>query len=161
MLKYLETKVVFREIPDEITLAVNITNCPIHCRHCHSKHLWADIGSDLSLSKVCNLITENIGITCICFMGGDNDTNYLNYVAKYIKSFHCVKTAWYSGQETLDTMINLEYWDYIKIGPYIKEKGPLNNPNTNQRLYRIDKLENKWEMVDITNKMFNNYETKD
>ena len=161
MLKFLETKVVFREIPDEITLALTISNCPIMCRHCHSKHLWADIGSDLTITKLNHLITENTGITCILFLGGDNDTNYLNNLAKYIKANYSIKTAWYSGQETLDTMINLEYWDYIKLGPYIQEKGPLNNPNTNQRLYRIDKLENKWEMVDITNKMFNNYETKD
>ena len=154
MLKFKEVKIVFREIPDEITLAVNLTNCPIHCRHCHSKHLWADIGSELTITKLNHLITENEGITCICFMGGDNDTNYLNNLAKYIKAHYDIKTAWYSGKETLDTMIDLEYWDYIKLGPYIQEKGPLNNPNTNQRLYRIDKLDNKWILNDITSKLW-------
>ena len=28
MLKYVDSKVVFAEIPDEITLAINISNCP-------------------------------------------------------------------------------------------------------------------------------------
>jgi len=27
--------------------------------------------------------------------------------------------------------------DYIKLGPYVEEKGGLDNPNTNQRFYRI------------------------
>lgn len=152
MLRFLETKVVFREIPDEITLAINITNCPIHCKDCHSKHLWENIGSDLTITKLNHLIIENEGISCICFMGGDSDTNYLNNLAKYIKSNYNIKVGWYSGQDTIDNMINLEYFDYIKIGHFNGK--PLNNKDTNQRLYRIDKLDNKWELVNITNKLW-------
>lgn len=152
MLRFLETKVVFREIPDEITLAINITNCPIHCKDCHSKHLWENIGSGLTITKLNHLIIENKGITCICFMGGDSDTNYLNNLAKYIKSNYNIKVGWYSGQDTIDNMINLEYFDYIKIGHFNGK--PLNDKDTNQILYRIDKLDNKWELVDITNKLW-------
>jgi anaerobic ribonucleoside-triphosphate reductase activating protein len=152
MLKFKEVKVVFREIPDEITLAINITNCPIHCKDCHSKHLWENIGSDLTITKLNHLVTENEGITCICFMGGDSNTNYLNNLAKYIKSNYNIKVGWYSGQDSIDNMINLEYFDYIKIGHFNGK--PLNNKDTNQRLYRIDKLDNKWELVDITNKLW-------
>ena len=28
-----------------------------------------------------------------------------------------------------------EAFDYVKVGPYIAECGPLNEPTTNQRLY--------------------------
>jgi anaerobic ribonucleoside-triphosphate reductase activating protein len=152
MLKFKEVKVVFREIPDEITLSVNITNCPIKCKDCHSKHLWENIGSDLTITKLNHLITENEGISCICFMGGDSDTNYLNNLAKYIKNNYSIKVAWYSGQDSIDNMINLEYFDYIKIGHFNGK--PLNDKDTNQILYRIDKLENKWELVNITNKLW-------
>lgn len=152
MLKFKETKVVFREIPDEITLSINITNCPIKCKDCHSKHLWENIGSDLTITKLNHLITENEGISCVCFMGGDSDTNYLNNLAKYIKSNYSIKVGWYSGQDSIDNMINLEYFDYIKIGHFNGK--PLNDKDTNQRLYRIDKLDNKWELVDITNKLW-------
>lgn len=152
MLKFKEVKVVFREIPDEITLAINITNCPIHCKDCHSKHLWENIGSDLTITKLNHLIIENEGISCVCFMGGDSDTNYLNNLAKYIKSNYNIKVGWYSGQDTIDNMINLEYFDYIKIGHFNGK--PLNDKDTNQILYRIDKLDNKWELVDITNKLW-------
>lgn len=152
MLKFKEIKVVFREIPEEITLSINITNCPIKCKDCHSKHLWENIGSDLTITKLSHLITKNEGITCICFMGGDSDTNYLNNLAKYIKNKYNIKVAWYSGQDSIDSMINLEYFDYIKIGHF--NGNPLNNKETNQILYRIDKLDNKWELVNITNRLW-------
>ena len=45
-----------------------------------------------------------------------------------------------------------KYFDYIKIGHFNGK--PLNNKDTNQRLYRINKLDNKWELVDITNKLW-------
>ena len=152
MLKFKEVKVVFREIPEEITLSINITNCPIKCKDCHSKHLWENIGSDLTITKLNHLITENEGISCVCFMGGDFDTNYLNNLAKYIKSNYNIKVGWYSGQDSIDNMINLEYFDYIKIGHFNGK--PLNDKDTNQILYRIDKLDNKLELVNITNKLW-------
>ena len=55
MLKYINTQVVFREFPDETTLAFNISNCPIHCPDCHSKYLWEDTGTNLTID---NIISE-------------------------------------------------------------------------------------------------------
>lgn len=48
MLKYVNTGVVFQEIPDEVTLAVNISNCPCRCPGCHSRYLWGDVGEPLT-----------------------------------------------------------------------------------------------------------------
>lgn len=31
MLKYVNCGIVFQEIPDEVTLSINISNCPCHC----------------------------------------------------------------------------------------------------------------------------------
>jgi anaerobic ribonucleoside-triphosphate reductase activating protein len=47
-LKYLNTQIVFQEIPDEISLAINITNCPNNCKSCHSEYLKQDIGEELT-----------------------------------------------------------------------------------------------------------------
>ena len=44
MLKYVDAKVVFAEVPDEVTLAINISNCPCQCKGCHSSYLAQDIG---------------------------------------------------------------------------------------------------------------------
>jgi len=64
-----------------------------------------------------------------------------------------LKTAWYTGSSALPI-----YWnnlDYIKIGRYIAEQGPLNNPNTNQRLYKIVPLIGGFKGVeDITSRLW-------
>lgn len=140
MLKYLpeESKVVFREIPDEVTLAINITGCPIHCPCCHSKHLWEDIGNELDIYALDELIKKNSGITCVCFMGGDRREWELENLCKHIKRTYGLKTAWYSGQDECPSLEFMESLDYLKLGPYIEEKGPLNHPGTNQKLFRLE-----------------------
>lgn len=94
MLKYTNTQVVFREIPDEITLAINISGCPNHCEGCHSSYLAHDIGTELSFNELLRLISINPGITCIAFMGGDQDPEYINKLAEVIRySDYSIKTA--------------------------------------------------------------------
>ena len=63
MLKYINTEIVFAEVPDEITLAINLSNCQIHCPECHSKFLWKNSGKELSQRHLEKLISENEGVT--------------------------------------------------------------------------------------------------
>lgn len=157
MLKYVDTKVVFSEIPDEITLAINISNCPCHCKGCHSPYLAEDIGEHLKMSTLLHLCDKNKGITCVSFMGGDSEPEGVSFLASVIKRMKPeLKTAWYSGRQELSKDINLENFDYIKLGPYIEELGPLDKETTNQRLYevnRISKLPSKFTLNDITYKL--------
>ena len=51
-LKYVNTEVVFQEVPDEISLAINISGCPIHCPDCHSKFLWENVGTILDIKSL-------------------------------------------------------------------------------------------------------------
>ena len=48
MLKFVGTDIVFQEFPDEVTLAINISNCPCRCPGCHSPFLWKDTGTELT-----------------------------------------------------------------------------------------------------------------
>lgn len=139
MLKYVDTKVTFAEIPNEISLCINISGCPNRCPGCHSKYLQEDIGEELTTEVIDKLITENKGITCVCFMGGDSDPAYIIELSKYIKLHHFLSVGIYSGKERMhaDIVMGLGWFDYIKLGPYIEEKGPLNSPTTNQRLLKI------------------------
>lgn len=138
MLKYADTKIVFAEIPDEITLAIDISNCPCHCEGCHSPYLADDIGEPLDLQHLTDLIDSNRGISCVCIMGGDANPSEVDDIAQDIKEYYPeLKIAWYSGRQELSKDINLENFDYVKLGPYIKDKGPLNSPTTNQRFYKI------------------------
>ena len=149
MLKYLNTQVTFSEVPDEITLCINITGCKIGCKNCHSPYLAEDIGNILNLQALTSLIDSNSGITCVCIMGGDANPSKVDDIAQDIKEYYPkLKVAWYSGKQELSKDINLEFFDFIKLGPYIEELGPLNSKTTNQRFYKIEN--NK--LIDITYK---------
>jgi anaerobic ribonucleoside-triphosphate reductase activating protein len=139
-LKYVNTGVVFQEIPDEVTLSINISNCPCHCLGCHSQYLWEDIGEPLNAMSLDVLLKEyGQDITCVAFMGGDATPEKVDSLAGWMRSAYPeLKTAWYSGRAVLSDKIHLRNFDYIKLGPYIEAKGPLNKPTTNQILYRID-----------------------
>ena len=149
MLKYVDTAVTFAEIPDEISLCINISNCPCHCEGCHSAYLAKDIGTDLTQRALEQFIKENEYVTCISLMGGDSDPSIINLLGSVIH-MRGKKSAWYSGRQELSDKIDITNFDYIKLGPYIKNKGPLNNPNTNQRMYKV--IDSKLE--DITNKFW-------
>ena len=159
MLKYVNTEITFLEIPDEITLCINISNCPCHCIGCHSSYLAEDIGEKLILDKIYKLIENNEGITCICFMGGDSSPKEIDMFARCIKDLYDIKVAWYSGRQELSKDINLKWFDFVKLGPYKEECGPLNSKTTNQRMYKVvtDNYEDGtsgYELVDITYKFW-------
>ena len=189
MIKYTDTAVTLREIPDEITLCINISNCPCHCKGCHSSYLAGDVGEVLTITRIEKLINENKGITAICFMGGDNDPKLINHYAGLVRTLTTTKTAdkftihkeirfpkvtipaetemewqqtvpldikigWYSGRATLAEEIDLKNFNYVKLGPYIEECGPLNNPNTNQRLYKVIVEDGEYKLTNITYKFW-------
>lgn len=151
MLKYVDTKVVFAEIPDEITLAINISGCPCNCKGCHSSYLAEDIGEPLDLQHLTNLIDSNKGITCVGLMGGDTNPSEVDDIAQDIKEYYPeLKVGWYSGRQELNKDIELSNFDFIKLGPYIEEFGPLNSKTTNQRFYKV----NGKELIDITSRFW-------
>ena len=161
MLKYSNYQVVFQELPNEVTLAINISGCPIKCPDCHSKYLWEDNGTEITPMELDNLINSNNGITAICFMGGDANPLEIRLMAEYIKKeFNDLKVGWYSGADSIHKEVKnqLKYFDYIKIGPYNEENGALNNPNTNQKMYKVTTSKNKQILKDITKLFWN--ETK-
>lgn len=159
MLKYVNYDITFQEIPDEITLCINISNCPCHCVGCHSSYLAENIGEGLTLDKIYKLIENNEGITCICFMGGDSSPKEIDMFARCIKDLYDIKVAWYSGRQELNKYINLKCFDFIKLGPYIEEFGPLNSKTTNQRFYQVIKSHYEdgtsgYELLDTTYKFW-------
>lgn len=158
MLKYVDTKVVFQEVPDEITLAINISGCPCHCEGCHSAYLADDIGKPLNWDSLNALIYINTGITCVAFMGGDADYETINKLASNVKRIG-LKTAWYSGRQELSNRIDLWNFDFVKLGPYNKDLGPLNSKTTNQRFYNVVHLSSgKSKMYDVTYKFQKKYD---
>lgn len=147
-LKYFGYAIVLEEVPDEISLAFNISGCMHRCEGCHSQYLWEYKGEYLKIDLQ-NIISKYGGlISCVCFLGGDQNVQELYDLCKIVKS-NKLKTCIYSGENSIDIfkpLIKSELLDYLKIGEYNNKLGPLNNRNTNQKMYKIDKN----TIVDIT-----------
>lgn len=148
-LKYLNYDVVFQEVPDEVSLAINITNCPHRCHGCHSRILLEDVGSYISndIDKILNEYHEFI--TCVVFMGGDQNIPELICLLKKVKA-KGLKTCVYSGLNSIIPFNDaLQFLDYLKIGSYDESLGGLNSPTTNQIFYDMRKspqiLNNKFQ----------------
>lgn len=138
MLKYRNYAIVFQEVPNEISLGINISGCQHRCPGCHSQYLWEDAGCNL-LDDLDFLIERHIPyISCICFMGGDHDQTELIKACEKVKQ-RGLKTCLYTGIDDVRKLdMDLCYrLDYLKLGHYDAEKGPINMPTTNQRFYSL------------------------
>ena len=154
-MRYLGTEVTYNEVPGEFTLAVWITGCKHHCLGCHSPELWTNQGEEMNWKNLSKDIKKHaklgVPITTILFMGGDQDTDTIEELAKRCQNTG-YKIAWYVGAED----VRQSAWclfDYIKVGRYDAEKGPLTSRTTNQRLYQIERASGR--ITDITYKFWN------
>ena len=137
MIKYVPelTDVVLEEIPDKVTLAVDISNCRGSCIGCHSPFLKQDIGVELTPDAVDRLIADNFGVNCFLLLGEGKDPEALLRIAEHLRVHHPdLERAVYSGRPEVEPEIYAAF-DYVKVGPYVAELGPLNERTTNQRLY--------------------------
>lgn len=155
MLKYLYTDIVCSEIPDELSLALAISGCNIHCQGCHSRELWEDKGTPLTIEAIEELLNLERGVSCLLLLGGERDIDALTEIFMH---FHKkIKTAWYCGLDMIpkDKIGMLGYLDYYKCGHYDQELGGLNSPTTNQRLYKLEHQgDGSYKEIDITKRLF-------
>ena len=88
-------------------------------------------------------------------MGGDANPSEVDDITQDIKEYYPeLKVGWYSGRQELSKDINLENFDYVKLGPYIKDRGPINCKTTNQVLLEIEVVQDKVFTKDITAKFW-------
>ena len=136
MLKVYNYDIVFQEVPNETTLALNISNCPYHCEGCHSPVLWTDKGLPVLDVLKELLVNYHNFITCVCFMGGDQDMEELIKALILIKE-QGLKTCLYTGADTIEQLTALfPHLDYLKYGSYKKALGGLDSPTTNQKFLK-------------------------
>lgn len=161
MLKITLIEVGFKEIPDEISMVVYFSGCPIRCPECHSKDYWdVDAGKEYPINAFLGVLDVSDACTCITFMGGDWDKYTLNKYVGLCKG-RGFKTAIYTGSGYGTIIEDMEFYsqfDYIKYGPYMEQLGGLSDCDTNQRLFKKSTFRDqnlcttKW--VDITYKFW-------
>ena len=71
MIKYVPqaTSVVLEEIPGKVSLAVDVSNCPMRCPGCHSPFLQTNVGEELTTDIIDELLADNFGVNCFLFFG--------------------------------------------------------------------------------------------
>ena len=134
-LRYQHEEVVWIEVPGEVSLAYQFTGCPLRCKGCHSADTWK-LGSGRLLEP--DYFSKRLQqyknlITCVLFMGGEWLPNELLPYLQLAREAN-LKTCLYTGleEEQVPTEL-LPLLDYLKTGPWIPERGGLDNPNSNQR----------------------------
>ena len=152
-MKYVDTTISYKVIPDEISLVITISECSYQCPNCNLPHLQKDIGKILNWNVLKELIKSNKGITCICFYGGDElNINLLAENIRRVPIYDYLKIAWYTGADDITDVTN---FDYIKLGKY---DVALTNPNTTQHFYevcKIHKLPIRYILMDRTHLFWN------
>jgi len=131
-------KVVFQEVPDEISLAFTITGCSLGCKGCHSPDIWdPSKGFPLSAKTYVNYLEKYQQlVTCILFFGGEWQSKQLVECLIAAKSYG-FKTCLYTGELAVNQQIS-QYLDYIKLGPWNASLGGLASKKTNQRFYDLN-----------------------
>lgn len=159
MLKCYSTAITFAEFPDEICLALNISNCPGLCSYCSEPWLQEDSGEPITENFLKQIILQNPGITLVGLMGGDADHDDVIRISDLIhKLYPTLKVGMYSGRDFIDLKL-VGHLDYYKVGRWIMPEGPIELwkneswgplvfPNSNQKMWKI--LDGK--MYDITSK---------
>lgn len=151
-MRYSGLQIVFQEIPNEISLALHVTGCPLQCNGCHSSDLWnSRNGTELDPGTLHQLITKfSKYISCVLFMGGEWDEVALIKLIQVVQS-HQKKCALYTGLEFQAVPEKLlQELDYLKYGPYMQHLGGLNSQTTNQKLINLK-----------TNEVLNSFFTED
>lgn len=152
MIKYTAVELTFAEIPDEINLCFSISNCAGMCQGCHSPELRTNIGKSLK-DNIISELEKQPWVTCVVFLGEalkiPNVYEEWREIVDLVRQYRPdLKIAMYSGRDAVE----IDVWplfDYVKIGSYYEEFGPLNNRKTNQKLYKNDR---KFDLKnDITN----------
>ena len=141
MLRYADYDIVFQEIPDEVTLAINLSNCPNHCKGCHSAYLMEDIGEPLTEESLSTLLGKyGKAITCVCFMGGDASPAEVEQLAAFLhkQTITPVKVGVNTGKGKNQEQCDVTQYKYVNLVPYKYTQLGLKSETTNQRLYHIE-----------------------
>ena len=157
-MNFLYEGIAVLEVPNEISIAFTLLGCPHQCKNCHSKDYWQSslmtrnttLGIHFSAENVKNILNnrafkDHEHATCLLFLGGDWEMSFFLDTIKVLRhTYHTSSAikqynfAWYTSLHLTDLQVYPElfdYFDFIKTGPYIEDKGPLNKKGTNQQFW--------------------------
>lgn len=147
--------ITFSEIPNKVSVFLEMGGCRQKCKGCHSAewlctHINQDFWTDLEDLKAYVTKEKNNGAQAVVIMGGTNNTGVtLPMIIETIKELSKIlPVGLYSGlpvnaraHKILAKVLELKY---LKVGNYIEQRGPLDNPKTNQKFFARGVLLPNW-----------------
>ena len=145
-MKYVSTRITFREVPGLVTRCFSISNCGGNCNMCHSPELRDNIGDELTDDVLLYYFEKDKEtIDCYVFLGDGQEPGRMLDILKLCKENH-YKTCLYIGKNTTDCRY-LYSLDYLKLGSYINNLGGLECNTTNQRMFEIKDITSQfWKL---------------
>ncbi|MDO5679899.1 MAG: anaerobic ribonucleoside-triphosphate reductase activating protein [Pelistega sp.] len=137
--RYSHEQVVWLEVPNEVSLAYQISGCPLRCKGCHSADTWKlGVGQELSREYLNSRLKQYQGlISCVLFLGGEWQVDELIARLQQVKQGG-LKTCLYTGFEQVELAEEIiPHLDYLKTGRWMAELGGLDSPTTNQRFVQL------------------------
>lgn len=139
MLYYTEFGLSPYEVVGEQSICIYVSGCRNNCRNCHYPALQLPDHGELLHAHFADIIAlYGDQASCVCFLGeGRGLSEERNELVSYAEYAHSkgLKVCLYCGRDTV-----IEAWmsqfDYVKLGSYREERGSLDMPTTNQRMYR-------------------------
>jgi len=134
---YHDFRVVFQEVPGEISICFSISGCSLQCNGCHSPYLWKEgCGIKLTEEHFNKLLEKYKSLaTCILFMGGEWHKEELILKLKLAKR-KGYKTCLYTGQVNISEKI-LKNLTWVKTGKWDQDLGGLSCSTTNQKFIEV------------------------
>ncbi|WP_103071657.1 anaerobic ribonucleoside-triphosphate reductase activating protein [Aquimarina sediminis] len=134
---YHSFKVVFQEVPGEISLCFSISGCTLRCKGCHSPFLWKkNSGSLLTLPLFESILKQYADLaTCVLFMGGEWHKEELVALLKLSKKRN-YKTCLYTGEDHVSREL-ITHLTWVKTGKWDQSLGGLENEKTNQKFIEV------------------------
>ena len=130
--------VSFKEHPWYVNLTLFVDGCPRACKGCSWKGVKKDVHKFNEDSFTQLLSNYQNKVENVVFLGGDwLGKNLLPFID--IAHLFGFSACLYSGADDIseideDVLKNLEW---LKVGSWKEEYGPLTSPTTNQRFYKL------------------------
>lgn len=143
-MKLFANSITFKEVPNLVSRSFSISNCGGDCPFCHSPELQQDIGEEFTDEMLKNFFkVDKDTVECYVFLGDGQDPKRMLELLNLCKE-NGFKTCLYIGKNTTNWKY-LRYLDYLKLGSYINDLGGLECPTTNQIMYKIENITNKFQ----------------
>lgn len=132
--------ITLKEIPNKVALFLEFGECRSGCKGCHSSYLMNEC-EHVDIEKILLIARESheLGANAVVLMGGTNNgisKKSLVFLIDELKKIFGNNIGLYSGTDS-DNEYLMSSLRWLKVGSYVKSRGGLNNPLTNQRFYEI------------------------